>query len=535
MRILLTSVITSAIIKANVTAVIKMEEEKIMRNEGVITKEKRLGFLGTIERVGNKLPHPFVLFLYIIAGLIAITTVMSFAGVSVINPKGEEVFVRNLLSKDGLIWILSNLLKNFSGFAPLGLVLAMQLAVGFSEQTGLLPTFLRKAILDVPIWALSATVIFFGINGSIASEAAIVIIPALAAAAFQAKGKNPIVGLIAGYAATNAGFTASIIVAGTDVLLAGVTQEAAQIIDPSITVNPAMNWYFMIFSTIILTVVGMWVSDKIIAPKLGTYKGAEVATERQITDVEKKGLRNAGIFTLVIILLLAIMVVPSNGILRDAQTGSIVPSPFLDGLVAILILYFILVGLVYGKTVGTIKSANEIPAKMAEAVAPLTGYIVLVFVIAQFIAMFNYTNLGMVIAVNGAKVLKSAGLTGIPLMISMILMTTFVNLFMSSGSAKWYIFAPIFVPMFMMLGYSPAFAQIVYRIGDSATNPITPIYAYMPIIIGMAQKYDKNVGMGTIISLMLPYTLAFLGVWILQMIVWVVFNIPLGPGAALFL
>jgi aminobenzoyl-glutamate transport protein len=229
------------------------------------------------------------------------------------------------------------------------------------------------------------------------------------------------------------------------------------------------------------------------------------------------------------------MVVPSNGILRDAQTGSIVPSPFLDGLVAILIIYFISVGLVYGKTVGTIKSANEIPAKMAEAIAPLTGYIVLVFVIAQFIAIFNYTNLGMVIAVNGAKMLKSAGLTGIPLIISMILMTTFVNLFMSSGSAKWYIFAPIFVPMFMMLGYSPAFAQVVYRIGDSATNPITPIYAYMPIIIGMAQKYDKNVGMGTIISLMLPYTIAFLCVWILQMIAWIVFNIPLGPGAALFL
>lgn len=502
----------------------------------LMQERKKNGILGYIEAVGNRLPHPFILFVYIITFLMILSCFLSITNVNVINPTtGDQVFVKNILSKDGLIWIIENLLKNFSSFTPLGLVLAMQMAIGFSEQVGMLSTFMRKAILGVPIWALSATVIFLGINGSIASEASIIIIPALAATAFKAMGKNPLVGLIAGYAATNAGFTASIIIAGTDVLLSGVTQEAAKIIDPNIIVNPTMNWYFMIVSTFILTIVGVWVSEKVITPRLGDYKGDMNEVEREISAVEKKGLRNAGIASLIYLLIFAVLVIPKNGILRDPTQGTIIPSPFINGMVPILIIYFISVSIVYGKTVGTLKSANQIPVFMAESLNSLTGYIVLVFVISQFIALFNYTNLGMVIAVKGASALQNAGFTGIPLMIFMILLTSIVNLFMSSGSAKWAIFAPIFVPMLMILGYSPAFAQIIYRIGDSCTNPITPIYPYLPIIIGMAQKYDKNVGIGTIISLMLPYAGAFLVVWIVQMVIWIMFNIPLGPGAMVFL
>jgi aminobenzoyl-glutamate transport protein len=502
---------------------------------GTLEKEKSGGILGAIERAGNKLPHPFILFLYIIAGLAVLSAIFSAMGTSVINPtNGDTVSVRSIISKEGLIWIVENLLKNFSGFAPLGLVLAMQMAIGLSEQVGLLSTFMRKAILGVPLWALSATVIFLGINGSIASEASIIVIPALAATAFQAMGKNPLAGLIAGYAATNAGFTANIIITGTDALLCGVTEEASHIIDPSITVTAADNWFFMIVSTFVLTMVGVFVNDKIITPRLGTYSGNETSGERTITDVEKKGLRNAGIFSLLYIGLLMLTVVPSNGILRG-EGGTVIPSHFLNGLVPILILYFILVGIVYGKSTGSLKSAGEIPLMMATSLTPLTGYIVLVFIIAQFIALFSYTNLGMVIAVNGAAALQNAGFTGIPLIIGIILLTCIVNLFMSSGSAKWYIFAPIFVPMLMILGYSPAFAQVIYRIGDSVSNPITPIYPYIPIIIGMAQKYDKKTGMGTIISLMLPYSIAFLLVWILQMAIWMIFKLPLGPGVSCFM
>ena len=226
--------------------------------------------------------------------------------------------------------------------------------------------------------------------------------------------------------------------------------------------------------------------------------------------------------------------VPKNGLLRG-ENGSILESPFINGLVPILIVYFILVGVVYGKTVGTSKSSGDVPRLMADSLQSLTGYVVLVFVIAQFINLFSYTNLGTVIAVNASEALQAVGFTGIPLVIGVILLTILVNFFMTSGTAKWYIFAPIFVPMFMLLGYSPEFAQVVYRIGDSIANPLTPIYPYLPIVIGMAQKYEKNTGIGTIISMTLPYSIAFLLVWIVQAVAWMVFDLPLGPDATVFL
>jgi len=284
----------------------------------------------------------------------------------------------------------------------------------------------------------------------------------------------------------------------------------------------------------VLTVVGVFVNNKIIAPRLGEYTGTEVDKERDATDLEKKGLRNAGIFSLIYIAIILIGLIPSNGFLRSAE-GGVLDGPFITGLVGFLIVYFILVGVVYGKTVGVFKEASDVPKVMADSLNSLTSYIVLVFVIAQFIQIFSYTNLGTVIAVTAANFLKNAGFTGIPMIICIILITTLVNFFMTSGTAKWYIFAPIFVPMFMMLGYSPEFAQVVYRIGDSCTNPITPIYPYLPMIIGMASKYDKKAGMGTIISMMLPYSIGFLLSWIAMVIVWVLMNLPLGPGASVFM
>jgi len=339
---------------------------------------------------------------------------------------------------------------------------------------------------------------------------------------------------MAGYAAVNAGFTANIMITATDALLYPVTLEVAQGIDPNYTTTVANNWYFMIASCILLTIVGVIVNDKIIVPRLGVYTGTEVDNERDATDLEKKGLRNAAIFSLIYIGIILIGTIPKSGFLRDAE-GSVLNGPFITGLVGFLIIYFIFVGVVYGKTVGAFKKASDVPKMMADSLNSLTSYIVLVFVIAQFIQIFNYTNLGTVIAVTGANFLKSAGLTGVPMIIGIILITTVVNFFMTSGTAKWYIFAPIFVPMFMMLGYSPEFAQVVYRIGDSCTNPITPIYPYLPMIIGMASKYDKKAGMGTIISLMIPYSVAFLLSWIVLVIVWIVFNLPLGPGAFVFM
>ena len=306
------------------------------------------------------------------------------------------------------------------------------------------------------------------------------------------------------------------------------------------TVNATCNWYFMFVSVFTLTAVGVFVNKKFIVPRLGTYDPADgegvdaVESSSEITPVQAKALRAAGIFSILYILLFAILVIPSGGMLR-AEDGSILNGPFIKGLVPILMIYFILVGVVYGVKAGTIKNSSDVPMRMAQALEGMTGYIVLVFVIAQFINMFSYTNLGMIIAVKSADALQAAGFTGIPLMLFFILLCCVVNLFMTSGSGKWYIFAPILVPMMMMLDYSPAFAQIVYRIGDSTTNAITPIYPYIPIAIGMAKKYDKNFGMGSLISMMLPYSIAFLIVWVIQMIVWVLFNLPLGPGVSVFL
>ena len=296
----------------------------------------------------------------------------------------------------------------------------------------------------------------------------------------------------------------------------------------------------MFVSVFTLTAVGVFVNKKFIVPRLGTYDPADgegvdaVESSSEITPVQAKALRAAGIFSILYILLFAILVIPSGGMLR-AEDGSILNGPFIKGLVPILMIYFILVGVVYGVKAGTIKNSSDVPMRMAQALEGMTGYIVLVFVIAQFINMFSYTNLGMIIAVKSADALQAAGFTGIPLMLFFILLCCVVNLFMTSGSGKWYIFAPILVPMMMMLDYSPAFAQIVYRIGDSTTNAITPIYPYIPIAIGMAKKYDKNFGMGSLISMMLPYSIAFLIVWVIQMIVWVLFNLPLGPGVSVFL
>lgn len=502
--------------------------------------KKKFSLLDTIERVGNKLPHPYILFLWLCLFVAVISAVCSWSGVSVVNPTtGDTVVAQNLLSADGLNWLLNNLLTNFQNFTPLGLVLAMQMAIGFAENTGLLTTALRKAILGVPLWALTGTVLFLGINGSIASEAAIVFVPALAATAFKTVGMHPVAGLLAGYAATNAGFTACMIVSGTDALLAGVTEAAAQAIDPSYKVLVTDNWYFMMASTVILTITGVIVNKKCIVPRLKPYNPADGEGEveddsTEITPAQSKGLRAAGLFSVVFIALLLVAVLPKNGIFRGEE-GKILNGTLITGIVPILIIYFILVGLVYGLKVGTVKKSSDVPAMMAKSLEGMTGYIALVFIIAQFINMFNYTNLSMILAVKGSELLQAAGFTGVPLMLFFILMCTVVNLFMTSGTAKWYIFAPILVPMMMMMGFTPEFAQVVYRIGDSSTNAITPIYPYIPIAIGMAKKYDKNFGMGSLISMMLPYALAFLGIWIVQLIVWMVFNLPLGPGAYIFL
>lgn len=493
-------------------------------------------FLDWVERVGNKLPHPFTLFIILTGATMVLSAVVASLGVEVIHPGTQEpVVVKSLISKNGILWIISSFLSNFIGFTPLGLVLVMTFGIGLAEEVGFVFTSLRKLILGVPKSLITATVIFAGIMGNIASDAAFVVIPPLAAIIFLAVKRHPLAGLAAGFAGVGAGFTANLIVAGTDALLAGITNEAAKSIGIEGAVTPVSNWYFLIASTFVLTFVGAWITDKVVEPRLGTYKGDTVKELEELTPLENKGLRNAGIAALLYIGIILAGLVPKTGMLRHPENHTIVPSPFLSGIIPILMMFFFIVALAYGITVGTIKSEKDIPKMLSKVMKGMSGYVVLVFAASQFIAFFNWSNMGTVLAVNGAEFLNHIGFTGIPLMVGFIFITTVVNLFIGSGSAKWALLAPIFVPMLSLMGYSPALIQLAYRIGDSATNPMSPLFPYFPVILAFAQEYDEEAGVGTLLSLMIPYSLIFLGIWIVQLIIWMSFNLPLGPDAVVHL
>ncbi len=495
-------------------------------------------FLDWVERTGNKLPDPFTMFVGLVVIVLLLSLALAMAGVKVKHPtKDQMVAVKNLLSGEGLQYMFVNVTKNFVGFAPLGLVLTMMLGIGLAEQVGLMNAFMKRFIIGAPKQLLVTAIILIGICGNLASDASIIIIPPLAGAIFYGAKRNPLVGIAIGYAACCAGFTANLLIVGTDALLAGITQEAAKIIDPNMTVNPAVNYYFMIVSTILLTVAGVWVSAGL-EKRMGTYTPKAgfkvVETSMEVSSEEKKGLRAAGIATLIYWVVVIAFLVPKNSFLRNPK-GGLVPSPFLNSIIALIFLWFVAIGVAYGRKLGKIKNGGDVAKHMTAAIKDMGSYIVLVFVIAQFTAYFNWTNLGLILAISLGNLLKAWNFTGIAMVVLMILFTAFVNLFIGSGSAKWALLAPVFVPMFMMVGYTPAFAQVAYRIGDSTTNALTPLFPYFPILLGFLRRYDEDVGIGTVMSLTIPFTIVFGLVWLVQIVAWMLLNLPLGPGAAIFL
>ncbi|WP_170006091.1 AbgT family transporter [Bacillus fonticola] len=493
-------------------------------------------FLNGIETVGNKLPDPFILFVVLAVGVIIASYIFSLFNASVIHPgSGEELLVKNLISGEGLQYILLSMLDNFTGFAPLGLVLAMMLGIGLAEKVGLLDYAIKKTILKSPPALITYTVVFVGIMGNLASDAALVLIPPLAAMVFYKVGRHPIAGLAAGYAAAGAGFTANLFIAGTDALLAGISTEAAAIIDDSIVVTPVDNWYFNIVSVFVLTLVGGLITNKFIEPRLGKYKGDAVKVDMEDDPPNAaKAYRNAGIAGLIYLAIIAITIFVPDSPLRNEE-GGIVPSPFLSGIVPIILFFFFTVGITYGVTVGKIKTSKDVGKYMAESMKDMASYIVLIFAIAQFIAYFSWSNMGTWIAVNGAEFLKDINFTGIWLIIGYIIFTALMNFLITSGSAKWALEAPVFVPMFMQLGYHPAFTQVAYRVADSSTNIVTPLMPYMVIVLSFMQKYDKKAGIGTFIALMLPYSISFLTTWIILILVFFFLGIPFGPGIGPYL
>jgi aminobenzoyl-glutamate transport protein len=492
-------------------------------------------FLNVVERVGNKLPHPVTLF-FMFAGIVLVLSyLLSLMDITAVHPgTGDEISIVNLLNKEGIRRVFTEAVSNFTGFAPLGTVLVAMLGVGVAEKSGLIGTMLRKLVLGAPDKLITAVVVFAGVMSSMASDAGYIVLVPLGAIIFVAKGRHPLAGLAAAFAGVSGGFSSNLLVTMLDPLLIGFTEAAAHMLDDTYQVLPTANYYFMIFSTFLITIVGTVVTEKIVEPRLGVYTGEYKEELTEIDEKEGKGLVAAGIGLFLFVAAVAAMLIPANGILR-ADEGYIIdgfpPSPFVSSMVFLIALMFFVPGLFYGKAAGTIKSDKDVAQFMGDAMASMGGYIVLAFAAAQFIEYFSWSQIGLVMAIKGADFLQAVGLQGIPLILGFVLVSGFINIFIGSASAKWAIMAPVFVPMLMQMGYSPELTQLAYRIGDSVTNIISPLMSYFAIIVAFAKKYDKDVGLGTLISTMLPYSIAFTVVWMIALTVWLLLGIPIGPSA----
>lgn len=494
-------------------------------------------FLSVVERIGNALPHPATLFAGFALLVVILSWVASQFDLAVVHPgTGETVTPVNLLSTEGLHMILTRMVTNFTGFAPLGTVLVSLLGIGIAEGTGLIGAVLRLVVLSSPKRLLTFVIVFSGVISNTASEVGYVLLVPLAAVIFLAAGRHPLAGLAAAFAGVSGGYSANLLLGTVDPLLAGLSTEAARIIDPDYIVNPAANYYFMFMSTFIIAGLGTWVTEKIVIPRLGEYEGEEKPQSiDRLNSLEKRGLLYASIAILLMTASILGGLIPENGYLRDPETNEILHSPFMSGIVAFIFLLAGIAGIAYGVGAKTITNDSDVMRGMAKSMETLGSYIVLVFFAAQFVAYFNWTNLGLILAINGADVLKTLGLSDIPLMITFIIVAALINLVMGSASAKWAIMAPVFIPMFMLLGYTPEFTQVAYRIGDSVTNIISPMMSYFALIVAFIQRYDKNAGIGTVISTMLPYSVVFFIGWVLLLIIWILAGLPIGPGAEMYM
>ena len=499
-----------------------------------VSKIDRL--INGIEAVCNKLPPPAILFCWLFLFTAVIGAIFTMTGLTLTNPaSGEAVTSANLFTTEGLHWFLDNMVKNFTGFAPLGLVITMTLGIGLCEESGMLISLLNSSLKNVPAALVPYVVAFIGTVGNIASDTAMVVIPPMAAIVYMGVGKHPVVGMMVGYAGAQAGFTANLMVAGTDTLLQGLTNDAIKAFMPETTfaVDATCNWFFMIASTFLCSLVIGWCSVHMIEPRLGKYEGSGNAKLDEVTPQQKKGLHAAGITALIYIALIAVLFFmgPLAG-----ENGAFVGSPFLKGLIPILFVLFSICGLSYGYVSGSFKNINDVNKAMAKQMAGMGSYVLFCFFCGQFQGLFNWTKLGTLLAIGGADFLENVGFTGIPLCVAFILLCSFVNIFVSSGSAKWAIFAPIFVPMFMLLGYHPGFTQLCYRIGDSPFNCWTPMSAYIWMILSVAQtKYVPNLKIGTLIANMIPMSIVLQLVWIIFLVIWMLLGVPFGPGVGIYL
>ena len=496
--------------------------------------------LDAVERVGNKAPHPAVIFMLLIGIVIVLSHMFYLAGASVTyqaaNPDTHALeetttAVRSLLAADGIRFMYTGVVQNFMSFTATGVAVVAILGVGVAASTGVVKALVRKLVQIAPPTALTYILVGIGILSSIAADAGYLVLIPLAAAAYLSVGRHPLAGLGASFAGVAAVYSVNLFVKPLDTVLTGITNDAIHVLNPNRSISLTANVYFSIASVILLTVVVSLVSDKIIEPRLGTYEGgSDVGGEdAAVTPTEAKGLKYALWGCLGVLVVFALLWLPPGAPLRNAETGALIEnSPFMNGLLVFITLMFLAAGAAYGIGAGTIKSILDVIKVMEKSIAGLGGLIFLLFVISQFNAFFTYTNMGTVAAVKLGDALEPAGIGPLPLLVGFIYLVGFLDILMSGAITKWTIFAPIFVPLLMRLGVEPEATLAAYRVGDSPINSVTPLNAYFGLVVAFAMKYQKDAGVGTVIALMLPYVVVLLIAWPLLLIICQILGLPWG-------
>ncbi|PKD99755.1 AbgT family transporter [Macrococcoides caseolyticum] len=506
-----------------------MVEQKI-KKKGFIDRS-----LDIIEKSGNKLPDPVVIFISLCLIILFASFVTGTMGVSAKNPAdGKVIEAVNLLTPEGIAKIISEAVNNFAAFPPLGLVLVVMIGVGVAEKTGYFETLMKYTIEKTPRKIIVPMIILVGILGNAAGDAAPIVLPPIAAMVFIKLGYHPVAGLVMAYASALGGYSASLMIGMSDALIVSFTEPAAKLVDDSVPVNAVMNYYFLCVSTVVLLIAAWFVTVKITIPRFGAYKSDVHIAAEDVTPTERKAMIYANIALLIAMVIVTLLAVPENGLLRNAKTGSLIQdSPLMNGIVPIITVLFFVPGLVYGFVAGTMRSTKKFAEMLGDAMSTMGPFIVIVFFAAQMLAYFKWSNLGTIIAIKGAEALQ--GQNGVVLILGVLALSAFINMLIGSASAKWAIMAPILVPMLMLLGFHPAFTQVIYRVGDSITNPITPMMPYLPLLLSYAQRYVKDIGLGTLIAALMPFSVAFSIFWTILLIVWYLTGLPVGPGGPIHL
>ncbi|GAB3992148.1 AbgT family transporter [Nocardioides marmoraquaticus] len=517
--------------------------------------------LAGIERLGNKLPDPFLLFLGLFLLVGVLSTVLQLTGTTVTVPGSDETTaVRGLFTGEGLSWLTVNLGANFIGFPPLLTVVTILLAVSVAERTGLLAATIRITLGSAPRWLLPYAVGLVGVTASVMSDAAFIVVPPLAAMVFKAAGRHPVAGLVGGFAAAGAGYSTSPVVTSLDALFAGITTAVTAGLPESVAgaaVTPVSNFYFNLVSSFVLAGVAGLIIDRVVEPRLvreqvptemteaddepspTQHDDEEVASALrthstdlapELTAAERRGVRLAGVVFLVLSVVIVAAVLPGGSPWRNDDGAFLPESPLLDSTVFIVFVLFLGPALVYGFVSGSLKSAADVPAVMGRGIKDMSPFIVLAFMLGQFIALFTWSNLGSVLAVNGAEGLEAIGLTGFAAIIGFILLCSLLNLFIVSGSSMWTLVGAVFVPLFALLGFEPGFVQAAFRVGDSATQVITPMNPYIWIFLVLLKRYEPEAGLGTVIARMLPFVIPFWVSWVIVLAVFYYTGTDVGPG-----